>query len=139
LIKERNVIVNASAEPNWPEVLSAVFTDPRFRWSGYRSSGEVDGVRIGVVLATMNSNFNTFALNKGDLDRLTEAKRRGKIDVGFVVGARAEKSSERSYQGSMAVDDVVERLRHEPTRSGRLGEFYVLPASFFPLDDYVVF
>jgi len=126
--------------PNWPEVLSAVFTDPRFRSVGaYRLVGEVDGVSVGVVVATMNPNFPTHALNKGDLDRLAEAKRQGKLDVGFVVGARAEKSGERTYQGSMAIDEVVERLRHEPTRSGRLGPFYPLPSSFFPLDDYAAF
>jgi hypothetical protein len=128
--------------PNWPEVLSAVFTDPRFRSVGaYRLVGEVDGVRVGVVLATMNANFPTFALNKGDLDRLVEAKRRGKLDVGFVVGARAEKSGERTYQyqGSMAADEVVERLRDVTLREGRLGPFYPLPSSFFPLDDFVTF
>jgi len=124
--------------PNWPKILSAVFTDPRFRSSGFLSFGEIDGTRVGVVRATMNPNFPTFALNKGEFDRLAEVKRREKIDVGFVVGARNEKSGEQSYQGSMALDDVVNRLRHEPTREGRLGPFYVLPSSFFPFDDYVV-
>jgi hypothetical protein len=125
--------------PNWPKILSAVFTDPRFRSSGFRSSGEVDGVRVGVVLATMNPNFNTFALNKGDFDRLAEAKARDKVDVGFVVGARDEKSGERTYQGSQDVVEVVDRLKGVTLREGRLGPFYVLPSSFFPLDDYVAF
>jgi len=132
--------MNANTEPNWPEILSAVFTDPRFRWVGtYRLAGEVDGVRVGVVLASMNSSFVTYALNKGDFDRLAEAKRRGKLDVGFVVGARVEKSGKQTYQGSLDVDEVGERLKYEPTREGRLGPFFPLASSFFPLDDYAVF
>lgn len=126
--------------PNWPEVLSgALGGDPRFRWSGYRLSGEVDGLRVGIVLATMNPSFNTFALNQADRDRLSETKARGKLDVGFVVGARIDSGGRKTYQGSLEVDVVVEQLKGVPTREGRLGPFYVLPASFFPLDDYVAF
>jgi hypothetical protein len=69
-------------------LLADIFRDPRFReirkncWFG-----SIDGARIGVVLATRNPEYNNFAVNKPELERLLAAKRDGKIDEAHVVTA----------------------------------------------------
>jgi hypothetical protein len=121
-------------EPDWAEVVANAHRDSRFRFFGvYCGYGEVDGINVGIVYATINPGYNTLALNKHSIERLRDAKRTGKVDVAFVGAARISGST-RSYCGHMTVEEAWAKIEHfglEP-RMGKFGEFYILPLGFFP-------
>jgi hypothetical protein len=113
--------------------LSGMFSDPRFtRHWPRKYSAEIDGTRIGIVLATINPSFNNPALNKIEFDRLLAAKRDGKIDEAVVVFARTNGNATPTYCGDMDAEDLEALLRGFTPRSGRFGEFYVLPDHVLP-------
>jgi hypothetical protein len=116
--------------------LSGMFSDPRFRRHGLRQySAEIDGRRIGVVLATKNPGYNGPALNKIEFfDRLLAAKRDGRIDVARVVFARTNGDATPTYWGEIDDEELEPQLRGITPRSGRFGEFYVLPDHLLPPD-----
>jgi hypothetical protein len=89
-----------------------------------------------VVLATRNPDYNTFALNKPDLQRLLDGKRNGRVDEAYIVTAHIS-GIQRSYCGAMAAEEVwhkIEVFGLRP-RTGRFGEFFVLPPGFVPDDE----
>jgi hypothetical protein len=124
-------------EANWQKVLGTMLSDDRFKdFAFYSSFGEVNGVKIGVVFATMNVGFTTFALNKEMLERLANAKREGKADEAFVVAIRVN-GRKRVYCGFMPVEETCAKIDVfglEP-RTGAHGEFYILPPGFFPASE----
>jgi hypothetical protein len=119
---------NASENIDWPSILSGMFTDPRFRkfdkWCWY---GEVEGKKVGVVLATINPGYDNFALNKNDTDRLLAAKRDGQLDEAFLVGASVDASNTPTYCDSKDAETFYEEeLKKLRPRPGRYGEFWML-------------
>jgi hypothetical protein len=126
-------------QKDWPKILSGMLTDSRFRKAGqFRWLGEVDGEQVGVALATMNVGFNSFALNKADLERTRDFKANGKLNHAFAVAARVD-GSRLTYCGCMPVEDACAKLAMREIRQGRFGGFYVLDAGFFPADEFVEF
>jgi hypothetical protein len=125
------------ATVNWSVVLLNMFEDPRFReFDLYRICGEVDGIKTGIVLATMNPGFSSYALNKGALERLRCAKLGNKVEEAYVVAAQV-KGKERVYRGFLPIEEVCHKIEVfglEP-RLGKFGEFFVLPPGMFPADD----
>jgi hypothetical protein len=117
--------------------LADIFRDPRF--AEIRRNclyGVIDGVKIGVVIATRNPDYNNNALNRPELERLLAAKRNGKIDEAHVVAADVN-GTERTYCGAMSAEEVQQKIDAfwlRP-RAGRFGEFYTLPLGFIPVED----
>jgi hypothetical protein len=93
----------------------------------------VDGQRIGVVLATFNSSFGNFALNKGEFDDLLAAKRDGRLDAAFVVATKNNGSSNPLiYCDEIDATELESRLKSISPREGAYGDFYALPDDVFP-------
>jgi hypothetical protein len=66
-----------------------MFTDGRFRRIRDRIYfAEIDDKKIGVVLATIYGNYDNYALNRAEYERVLNAKREGRIDLAFVVAVR---------------------------------------------------
>jgi hypothetical protein len=117
--------------------LSKIFTDSRYRRIGrFRYFGEIDGIKIGVVLTTKNQSFDNWALNKPDLDRGIAGKRDGRIDAVFVVAAKTNGGvSIPGYVDHIDAEKLAAQLIPEMLRVGRFGEFYVLGSNLdFPHD-----
>jgi hypothetical protein len=112
-------------------VLSRIFADSRWekldRWVLF---APIDGVKVGVVLATWSPDFATFALNKPDMHRLLDAVIADKIDAAFVVLARVSGRT-RTYRGYAAAGGHEKLIASGlPTRDGYRGEFWPLPVEF---------
>ena len=119
------------------DVLAGIFSDPRFtefRRNCFR--GEVNGQKIGVVLATQNPTYTNFALNDGDFTRLLEAGDAGRVDEPWVVFARVNGANRtvRSATRARELREEIQRYGLE-ARPGRFGPFIVLPAGLAPPDD----
>jgi hypothetical protein len=111
-------------------VLPSVFTDPRWRvLSRWRLYADVDGFKFGVVLATKAPQYDSFALNKGDMDRLLAGKRSGKIDQAWVVMAKTNGLNAMTYVDHIEAERLNDMLKMMRPRSGAFGEFWTLPAS----------
>jgi hypothetical protein len=111
---------------HWKDILSRMFGDARFRqFKKFRWYGEVDGMRIGIVVANKGASYNNFALNKADFDDLLAAKRSGKIDLAFVVASTAS----GGYVAHHDAEEYAERLRDLTPRNGQFGEFWTLTES----------
>jgi hypothetical protein len=110
---------------------------PRFRRVGRnRYFAEIDGRKIGVVLATQNPTYDDLALNKSDLDRVVAAKRDGKLDDALVVAARIDHRGAQTFFDQIDGELLQEKLASELPRDGKFGEFYVLPPTIgFPARD----
>jgi hypothetical protein len=127
-----------ASTPNWGDVLCDIFNDKRFvevRRNCFQ--GVIDGVKVGVVLATLSLPYTTFALNKPDFDRLIGSKHAGKVDRAFVVAARGSSSANRVFCSWMEAEELAAKLQEYGVtpRAGRFGEFYTLPPTFFPPDE----
>jgi hypothetical protein len=121
-------------------VLSQIFKDPRFRQlSGSRHLwfGEVDGMKIGVILATIRPPYTSFALNEDEMERLLAGKQAGKIDRAAVVAARNDitNSGGWEYLGHADAEKVREKLRGVRPRSSDYGNFWVLPSGIIEVED----
>jgi hypothetical protein len=111
----------------YPYDLSGMFTDRRFRRCGrYRYVGEIDGKKIGVVLATKSPSYFDYALNKPDLDRVIAGKRAGRLDEAIVVKAKIGVGIPQYHDQIDAEQQATELVNVMP-RSGAYGEFFVLP------------
>ena len=111
--------------------LSEIFADTRFREFGrYRLFGEIDGRKVGVVLATRSPRFDNYALNKADFERLIAGRRDGKIDCAFVVFAKVNGNAARVYCEHIDAAEMSEKLKGVSLRNGEFGAFYVLPVNF---------
>jgi hypothetical protein len=116
--------------------LADIFADTSFTKYGPRKYlAEIDGRRIGVLLATKNSGFDTFALNKAEFDHLLAAKLAGRIDEAFVVAAKINGSTPPSYCGEIDAELLEGSLKRFTPRIGSLGDFYVLQDYNFALTD----
>jgi hypothetical protein len=81
------------------------------------------------VLITKNDKFETFACNKGDLERLLDALRAGKVDRAFAVWAKVgdgygHPTYVKHDEAEPVHDLMVEKLR---PRAGPYGEFWIVP------------
>ena len=92
----------------------------------YLYYGTVDGIKIAVVRATKNNpNFETFALNKHDLgDLAIPYKASGKIDKVFVLQTESRDLTLGDYING---EELYEKVKDAPTRTGSLGEFWTSP------------
>jgi hypothetical protein len=97
--------------------------------------GVIDGVKIGVVMATnSNPNFpDTYALNVAEFNRLRDGKDHGKIDEAYIVAVEVN-GGERVYRGEMSLEEATLRLSTIVPRDGRFGKFWSLPVEFFGVD-----
>jgi len=119
------------------DVLAGIFSDPRFtefRRNCFR--GEVNGQKIGAVLATQNPTYTNFALNDGDFTRLLEAGDAGRVDEPWVVFARVN-GANRTFRSATRARELREEIQRYglEARPGRFGPFIVLPAGLAPPDD----
>jgi hypothetical protein len=84
----------SSTMPDWDKILPNIFTDTRFHQTGRaRFQINIDGARAGIVVAWRTANFDNFALNVEDFEKLLELKRAGKFEAAFVVAATRIKYS----------------------------------------------
>jgi hypothetical protein len=93
------------------------------RWLYYLT---MNAIVTGVILATKNSGFSDYAINKPEFMRLLAALDSGKLGAAYV---------QTSSFGSRIEDEEIvearwlyERIKDLPTRTGKLGEFWSLPS-----------
>jgi hypothetical protein len=127
----------ASCETALPTILAAlpnIFLGPLWRQtSRYRFRANIDGARVGVVIAARTWRFDNHALNKSDFDRLLEAKSGGKIDFAFVVAARVSKDNVYTYVGYRNAEELHQDLKDVAPRTSEFGFFWVLRPDLTPL------
>jgi hypothetical protein len=117
--------------------LSGMFSDRRFHQtqSGlYRWVGTIDGVKIGIVLATRNPSFRTHALNRGDTESLLAAKRDGKVHEAWIVAATFAGNGGYTYVDAFEAAELHDKLVNQPARVGRNGPFWVLDDTIVVVD-----
>ena len=110
--------------------LKSIFTDERFQQFGkFRWHAVINGVKVGVVLATRTPPYDGFALNTTDCDRLLAAKRDGRIDLAFVVKTAIDpKTGAMTFCDSFDVEQLETAvLTTLPLRIGKHGPFWVVP------------
>lgn len=93
-------------------------------------SGEVNGRKIGVMLATKNPRFDTYALNESDVDALRRANEDGRVDHAFVVLAVTDGTGsfdDGDYRGAIELTELIDGIREHELRVGIHGPFWVLP------------
>jgi hypothetical protein len=116
-----------------PDVLSEMSRFSRVGRNRYFA--EIDGRKIGVVLATQSPTYDEFAVNKSDLDRVVAAKRDGRLADAVVVAARIDRGAQ-TFLDQIDGEVLQAKLASEPTRDGKFGAFYVLlPRIGFPARD----
>ena len=99
-------------------ILTNIFEDPRWRPIGRRVySAEIDGRKLGGVLATFNVRFGNYALNRPEMeDRLMKAKREGKIDEAFVIAVRPNGTGRYEFRRAggcgTALPETSQQARH---------------------------
>jgi hypothetical protein len=108
----------------------AIYTDRRFQkiasaiWLYHAT---IDMIVIGVILATYNPIFSTFALNKGELQRLLAALDAGTLGEAWVETVRFDEDYKTHVYPEIAEARLQwERLKDVPTKMGKLGEFWSL-------------
>jgi hypothetical protein len=114
--------------PDVEALLPSMFSDGRFRRiDRWRWSAVIDGVRIGVALATKNppAGFFTFIVNQKDLAGLCAAKSDGRVDQAWVVAASTNGDGTFVYVDALDAFEVHDKIKNEPTRMGRNGPFWV--------------
>jgi hypothetical protein len=123
---------------NWHSILGEMFTDQRFRqlnksnWCWY---AEIEGTKVGVVLATQGPKYPSPALNKSDVERLLAGKRSGKLDQAFIVVTRFDAFSNYVFRDFRDAVDFYEReLTKQRPRPGKHGDFWIL-TQFEKVDD----
>ena len=113
----------------FPAGLSAIFTSPEFQQvNPTRFKGKLDGVKVGVVIATLNSSYNNYAINETDLVGAIKAKHDGKINEAYVVYARRVDGT-RVYVDAVPAEDLHEKLKNVAPIVGRFGKFWALPGT----------
>src|SRR5262245_36639078 len=65
----------------------------------------IDGVKIGVLTATVNSGYLEYALNLGAEERLLKAKAKGKIDEAYTVLVRMGGGQGVTYCGHREAEE----------------------------------
>ena len=109
------------------DILKNIFGDRRWQRIGQRLYyAEIDDKKYGVVLATWNPNFCNYALNCGEMQRVEEAKRAGKIDEAHVVAAMKNGTGRLEVRGRIEAEKLRPRLAEKPVRRGTFGDFWTL-------------
>lgn len=122
-----------------PDCLRTMFKDRGWKMVGrYRYMGEIDGAKIGVVLATMSPSYDRFALNKKDNESLLQAKHDGKVDQAFVVAAKLNGSGPPEYCTAVDAEEFQAVLARQTPRPGRFGDFWTLYLSEFTDDEWTM-
>jgi hypothetical protein len=97
----------------------------------------IDGVKIGVVEATITPGYTAYALNLDAMERLLKAKAKGKIDEAYVALVRTDPSKGSTYCGHRNAEEL--KRQYEPlglqVRTGKLGPFITLPSTLTESDD----
>ena len=86
----------------------------------------IDGRRIGILLATKNGNYDTYALNKAELESLLAAKAAGRVDEAYVVAIEQVGALSWEYFDEIEAEQLKKSLKEVPPRTGRYGDFYTL-------------
>jgi hypothetical protein len=89
--------------------------------------GIVDGVRVGVVEATYNSNFGNYTLNCEECRRAVKANKSGVVGAAYV--ARTRYDAETNKKVVTKVEEataLAETLSGVEPRQGRYGPFWTL-------------
>jgi hypothetical protein len=102
--------------------------------------GVIDGVKIGVVEATLNSGYMEYALNLGAEERLLKAKAKGKIDEAYVVLVRTDPFRGSTYCGHRDAEEFHRQWQSLglQARTGKLGAFVTLPSNLTKSDEDVM-
>lgn len=109
-------------------ILTNIFEDPRWRPIGRRLySAEIDGRKIGGVLATYNKRYGNYALIRPEMeDRLMTAKREGKIDEAFVIAVMNNGTGRYEFRKAVDAEQLYARLLSKPAIEGSFGPFWAL-------------
>jgi hypothetical protein len=106
--------------------LREIFSSGHFKQHGARKFfGEIDGRKIGVVLATKGADYDSAALNRAEFNAALRGKREGRIDEAYVVAATFT-NGRHVYWDHIEAEQLETKLANEAPRAGRFGEFYVL-------------
>ena len=90
----------------------------------------IDGVRVGVILATHNAAFANYSLNCDEFNRAKDAKTSGRVDAVYVVKTRYDTGTgKRRVIEVIEATGLAETLRHAMPREGRHGPFFTLGGS----------
>jgi hypothetical protein len=117
------------------DLLRNMFTDPRFvQIAAFLWLGTIDGVKIGVLIATLNSGYLEYALNLAQEQRLLKAKAKGKIAEAYTAFIRM---NGWRYCGHREAEEFHRQWTQMglQQRDGKLGSFVTLPSSLTESDD----
>jgi hypothetical protein len=92
--------------------------------------GQHNDKKVGAVEDTVKAPYIEHAMNKGELERVVEAKRQGKIAAAHVAATKLNGTPVSEFCGSIDAEKLQEKLRGRPTRIGSAGEFYTFTLSF---------
>jgi hypothetical protein len=89
---------------------------------------EIDGVAVGVLVATFNAAYGNYSVNKGELTRLLDALNSGKLHEAYVQAVLRYDQDAGKYMYGETVEarEMWAKLERIPVRSGSLGEFWAL-------------
>lgn len=123
--------------PNWGELLPDMFSNSHFhksKTSRRRWHAEINGSRVGVVVAWRPADYENHALNIEDVDKLLELKRAASFDAAYVVLATTGENFASSYVGHRDAEELSEKLEAVHFRTGPHGDYWLLRGDFSPLD-----
>jgi hypothetical protein len=126
----------------WDQLAPKIFNDANFHkanGSSRRFQRAVNGTKAGFVVAWRPANYDNFALNKADFDRLLELRRNDSFDAAFVVIAAVTGSYDtgdfnRVYVGHRDAEQLAEILKSARLRKGPHGEYWLLQEDCSPLE-----
>jgi hypothetical protein len=119
----------------WAELLATIFTNPHsHQLSRSRWRIDIDGVRVGIVVAWRTVNYENHALPNEDMACLIAFKRDSKLDAAFVVAAKRSRYSAPVYVGYRDAEELHEELKCVPPRDGPFGPYWLLREDLSPLD-----
>ena|SRR5215472_15955051 len=115
-------------DDKYRSVLAGMFSDSRFReFKKFCYIGNVDGAKLGVVLATKTPKYDNFALGKASVERMMASKRSGKLTEAFVVAASVDISGVPTFVAFREAEEFYTTLlRKRSPRGSEYGEFWVL-------------
>jgi hypothetical protein len=93
----------------------------RFEWFG-----NIDGTKVAVVVATMKGDFTNYALGKDGRDRVYDAVKDGKVDVGFLVLAKVDTVGAYTFVDAFNIVEVYDKIERLPTRTSEYGPYWLL-------------
>ena len=107
-----------------------MFDDHRFKRvsnSIWLYAALVDGVRVGVIEATYNSNFGNFTLNCNEFRRVIDAKSSGRAGAAYAAKSRYNAPTyKKLVVEAIEATALGEALRSAEPREGKHGPFWTL-------------